>query len=155
MKVYVSLFTFVKFFFKCRNAGLSVIWSVRYQNEQECRCRNQSGTGLRGPSPVLECSGNGLRYQMPECRCRWHWHRCQCPAMHVRQATQLSAPELSRLRYSGMYNVHVQYMTSQGWLYSMFQVQWLNAGKTLEASWNVSSLYMGYWVMICGGTHNH
>ncbi len=31
----------------------------------KCRCRNQSGTGIRGPSPVTEFSGTGLRYRMP------------------------------------------------------------------------------------------
>ncbi len=54
-------------FFKCRNVGLSGIQSVRYQNEQKCRYWNQSDTGRRGPSPVQECSGTGLRYRMPEC----------------------------------------------------------------------------------------
>ncbi len=39
-------------FFKCRNVGLSGIQSVRYRNEQKCRCRNKSGTEIRGPSPV-------------------------------------------------------------------------------------------------------
>ncbi len=39
-------------FFKCRNVGLSDIHSVRYRYEQKCRCLNQSGTGIRGPSPV-------------------------------------------------------------------------------------------------------
>jgi hypothetical protein len=33
-------------FFKCRNVGLSGIKSVRYRNEQNCRWRNQSGTGM-------------------------------------------------------------------------------------------------------------
>jgi hypothetical protein len=33
-------------FSKCRNAGLSGIQSVRNRNEQKCRCRNQSGTGM-------------------------------------------------------------------------------------------------------------
>jgi hypothetical protein len=56
------------------NAGLSSIWSVRYRNEQKCRCQNQSSTGIRGPSPVPECSGTGLRYRMPVCR---------CPAMQI------------------------------------------------------------------------
>jgi hypothetical protein len=37
-------------FFKCRNVGMYGIQSVRYQNEQNCRCRNQSSTGIRGPS---------------------------------------------------------------------------------------------------------
>jgi hypothetical protein len=59
-KVCVSLSTFVKYSFNCRNAGLFGIRSVRYRNKQKCRCRNQPGTG-----PT---------YRMPECRCR-------CPAM--------------------------------------------------------------------------
>jgi hypothetical protein len=66
------------------NAGMPVcrgIWSVRYMNEQKCRCRKQSGTGIRGPSPVLECSGTGLRYRMPECLCCRHRPRCRCPAI--------------------------------------------------------------------------
>jgi hypothetical protein len=46
-------------FCKCRNVGLSGIQSVRYRNEQKCRCRNQSGTEIRGPSSVPECSGTG------------------------------------------------------------------------------------------------
>jgi hypothetical protein len=50
------------------NDGLSGI-----RNGQKFRCRNQSGTGIRGPSPVPECSGTGLRYRMSECR--WHRHR--------------------------------------------------------------------------------
>ncbi len=65
-----TAYTFVKCFFKCRNAGLSGIRSVRYRNEQECRCRNRSGAGIRGPSPVPECSGTGLKYHMSECRCK-------------------------------------------------------------------------------------
>ncbi len=41
------------------NAGLSGIRSARYQNGKECRCRNQSGTGIKGTQ-----SGIGmLRYQ--------------------------------------------------------------------------------------------
>jgi hypothetical protein len=48
-------------FFKCRNVGLSVIQSVRYRNEQKLRCRNQSGTGIRGQSLVTKCSGTGCR----------------------------------------------------------------------------------------------
>ncbi len=57
-------------FFKCRNVGLSGNQSVRYRNDQKCRCRNRSGAGIRG-----------LRYRMPECRCRRHRPRCRCPAM--------------------------------------------------------------------------
>jgi hypothetical protein len=47
----------------------------------DCQAFGQSGTGMnknastgtqfstgkRGPSPVAECSGSGLRYWMPEC----------------------------------------------------------------------------------------
>jgi hypothetical protein len=39
-------------FIKCRNVGLFGIQSVRYRNEQKFRCRNQSGTRMRGPCPV-------------------------------------------------------------------------------------------------------
>ena len=51
------------------------IQSVRYRNEKECRCRNQSCTGMKknadaGTSPVSECSGTRLRCWMPEYRCR-------------------------------------------------------------------------------------
>ncbi len=60
---------------------MSGIQSGRYRNEQKYRCRNQSGSGKRGPSPVPECSGTGLRYRMPERRCRRHRPRCRCPAM--------------------------------------------------------------------------
>jgi hypothetical protein len=35
------------------------------RNEQKCRCRNQSGNVIRGPSQVPECSANRLWY-----RCR-------------------------------------------------------------------------------------
>jgi hypothetical protein len=62
----------VYFFYKGRNVGLSGIQSVWYRNEQKCLCRNKSGTGIRGPSPVQECSGTRLRYRMPECQCRRH-----------------------------------------------------------------------------------
>ena len=51
--------------FKCRNVGLFGIQSFRHQNEQKCQFRNQSGTRIRGTSPVPECSGTGLRYRMP------------------------------------------------------------------------------------------
>ncbi len=51
--------------FKCRNVGLFGIQSFRHQNEQKCKFWNQSGTRLRGTSPVPECSGTGLRYRMP------------------------------------------------------------------------------------------
>ncbi len=33
-----------------------------------CPASNQSGTRIRGPSPVPESFGTGLRYRMPECR---------------------------------------------------------------------------------------
>jgi hypothetical protein len=70
-------------FFKCQNVGLCGIPSVRYRNKQKIRCRTQSGTGIRGPSPVPEYSGTCLRYRMLECRCRRHRPQCRCPAMHV------------------------------------------------------------------------
>jgi hypothetical protein len=38
---------------------------VRYRNEKKCRCRKPSGTGIREPSPVSECSGTGLRCWVP------------------------------------------------------------------------------------------
>ncbi len=69
-------FTTNNSFFKGRNVGLSGIQSVRYRNEQRFRCQNKSCTGIRGPSPVPECSGTWLRY-----RCRRHRPRCRCPAM--------------------------------------------------------------------------
>ncbi len=47
---------FMHLFLKCRNAGLSGIWSVRYPNEKKCRLGNQSPTGIEGPSLVTECS---------------------------------------------------------------------------------------------------
>jgi hypothetical protein len=51
-------------FFKCRNVGLSGIQSFRYRNEQKRQCRNLSGTGIRGSSPVPKCSGTRmLRYR--------------------------------------------------------------------------------------------
>jgi hypothetical protein len=54
------------------HAGLSGIRSVRYRNEQKMPILEppvtQSGTGIRGTSPVPEYSGAGLRYKMPECR---------------------------------------------------------------------------------------
>jgi hypothetical protein len=56
-------------FYQCQNVGLSGILSVQYRNEQKGQWRNQSGTGIRGPSLVLECSDSRLRYRMPECRC--------------------------------------------------------------------------------------
>ncbi len=77
-------------FFKCQNFGLSGIQSAWYQNVQKFWWRNLSGTGIRGPSWVPECSVTVLRYRMPECRCWrhwswcqcwWHWPWCQCPAM--------------------------------------------------------------------------
>ncbi len=40
--------------------------TVRYRNEQQSWCRNHSGTGIRVPSPVPECSRTGLRYRMPD-----------------------------------------------------------------------------------------
>ncbi len=70
-------------FFKFRNVGLSCILSVRYRNELKCRCWDQFGTGIRGPSPVPKCCGTGLRYRMPECRCRRHRPRSRCPAMLI------------------------------------------------------------------------
>jgi len=59
---------------KNANAGTSPVpgkeGSVRYRNEQKRRCRDQSCTRIRGPSPVrnvpvTECPGTGLRYGMP------------------------------------------------------------------------------------------
>ncbi len=51
--------------FKCRNVELFGIQSFRHQNEQKCQFWNQSGTRIRGTSPVPEWSGTGLRYRMP------------------------------------------------------------------------------------------
>jgi hypothetical protein len=47
--------------FSPRNGGLCGIQSVQYQNELKCRCREQSGTGIRESSLIPECSGTGLR----------------------------------------------------------------------------------------------
>ncbi len=47
----------------------------------KCRCRDQSGTGIKGPSPVPECSGTGLRCRMPECRCPAM--ACMCYYFHI------------------------------------------------------------------------
>ncbi len=55
-------------FLICRNAGLFGMGSVQCQNETKCLCLNQSGIGIRGTSPVPECSCTGLIYQMPECQ---------------------------------------------------------------------------------------
>ncbi len=46
----ISLSTFL-------NAEMSSIQSVRHRNEQKCQFQNQSGTRIRGSSPVLERSG--------------------------------------------------------------------------------------------------
>ncbi len=51
------------------NAGSRNGW---YRNEKEGRCRNQSGTEIRGPSPATEGSCAGLSCRMPECRCWRH-----------------------------------------------------------------------------------
>jgi hypothetical protein len=54
-------------FFKCRNFGLFGIRPIRYL--KKCRCRDQFVTGIKIPSPVLDCSGIGmLRYrtEMPQ-----------------------------------------------------------------------------------------
>jgi hypothetical protein len=69
-------------FLECQNVGLSDIWSVRYRNEKKWRCRNHSGTRIRRPNPVPECSGTRPRWWMPDCRYRRHQPWCQCPAMH-------------------------------------------------------------------------
>jgi hypothetical protein len=39
--------------------------SALYRNDKERRCWNQSGTRIRGPSPVPEFSCKGLRCRMP------------------------------------------------------------------------------------------
>jgi len=57
-----------------RNFGLSGIQSFRYRIGQQCRCPNQSGSRIRGSSPVPECSGIELWHRMLECRCRRHRH---------------------------------------------------------------------------------
>ncbi len=63
------------------NAGLSGFRSVRlrYRNEKECRCRNQSGTGIRGPILVTQCSGTNAKPAV-----------CRCRAMTVRLCTKTS-----------------------------------------------------------------
>jgi hypothetical protein len=66
------------------NARLYGIQSVCYQYALKCRCREQSGTGVRGIQSVPECSGTGLRCRRPECRLRRHWTRCRCRAMSRR-----------------------------------------------------------------------
>ncbi len=73
------------------NAGMPDCTAHWYRNELNCRCREQSGTGIRGPSPGPECTGTGLRCRMPECRCRWHWSRCRCPAI-VRNTVHICTP---------------------------------------------------------------
>ncbi len=87
-------------FFKCW-IGLSGIQSIRYQNEQKCGYLNQSGTGIRGPSPVPECCGTGLRYRT-ECRCRRHRPRCRCPSLHFsnREITRLFRKKCCKLLHS-------------------------------------------------------
>ncbi len=62
-RVYVFLFTFVKWFTNARMpdfpvSGQSGTGMKKYQ------CRKQSRTGITGPGP--QCSITGLRYQMPE-----------------------------------------------------------------------------------------
>jgi hypothetical protein len=63
-----------KVFFKCWNAGLSDIRSVITVMNKNADTET---------SPVLECFGTRLRYQMPECRCRRLWPQCRCLAMPI------------------------------------------------------------------------
>ncbi len=62
-----------------------------HRHEQKRRCRNQSGTGIRGPSPIPECSGIGLGYRMLACR-RRHRPLCGCPAMHTVRSAWTTSP---------------------------------------------------------------
>jgi hypothetical protein len=55
---------------------MSSLWSVHLSEWKKCLCRNQSGTGVRGPCQVSECSGTGLRLQMPECQRQLGAHLC-------------------------------------------------------------------------------
>jgi hypothetical protein len=86
------------------NAGSRNGW---YRNEKECRCRNQSGTEIRGPSPV--CSGTGLRCRMPECRCRRHQTWCRCPAVPAQlgrmpyRVSHLALASTRPLKVQGVY----------------------------------------------------
>ncbi len=64
-----------------RNVGLSGLKSVRYRNEQKRRCRDQSGTRIRKPSPLRIVPVPAWDTGCPECRCRRHRPRCRCPAM--------------------------------------------------------------------------
>jgi hypothetical protein len=63
VRMYPSLPSFNVF--KCQNVGLSGMRSVRYRNDLKYRCREQSGTGTKGPQ-----SNTGLRCRMPGCRFR-------------------------------------------------------------------------------------
>ncbi len=81
----------------------SSILSVRYLNDQKCRCRNQFSTEIRGPSPVPECFGTGLWYQMTKCLCRRHRHRYRYLAMLI----SITFMETGRL-YSTYSNCTVQ-----------------------------------------------
>ncbi len=54
------------------NAGQFGNRSFRYPKEKKFRRKNRSRAGIKGPSPVPQCSGTRLRDQMPECRCQRH-----------------------------------------------------------------------------------
>jgi hypothetical protein len=54
-------------FLKCRNAGLSGIWSVRGTGMNKNASAGIS-PGIRGPIPVQKCFGTGLRYPNTGCR---------------------------------------------------------------------------------------
>ncbi len=84
---------------KFRNAGLSGIRSVQYQTEHTCWYRNQSGSGIRGPSTVPGCSSTGLSYRMLE---------YQCTGMT--SWPQIS-PQLKPRLWAEILNVHVNVST--------------------------------------------
>jgi hypothetical protein len=63
------------------NAGMSDCPASSQSGTRMNKNANAGTNGIRGSSPVLECSGTGLRYRMPEYRCRRHRPRSRCPAM--------------------------------------------------------------------------
>ncbi len=78
---------FIQFFrmLECRTVRHPVI---AHWNEKKCWYQKQSGTGIRRPSPVLECTGIILRWRMPDCWCMRPRIIWRCPAKLKCQKTK-------------------------------------------------------------------
>ena len=70
---FLDPFYFLQHRGQCRRHRYSVIGHlvIPLPEWNKSQCWNRSGTGIKGPSLVPECSSTGLKRTIPEYRCQW------------------------------------------------------------------------------------